>query len=107
MTDLARAVLAASAEVLREYDDGNPDRYDLGLDYIWDKGVFLATSAPALARRVVRLEEALKKWLAAVDAVDAEAERAEKEGGFSSAPIVAMIYARKEARAALAGEEER
>jgi hypothetical protein len=48
-----------------------------------------------------RLRAAIIEFLAAEDAVEKEAARAEANGGWSSAPVVRRIYAVKALRAAL------
>jgi hypothetical protein len=53
----------------------------------------LAGLSPDLAREVIALREAAEEFLRCEDAVDAEAARAEKDGGWSSAPVVARIHA--------------
>lgn len=61
----------------------------------------------ALRERVKVLDDAVCELVDALDAVDAEAERAEQPGAtaWSSAPVVRSLYARKAARAALKDAE--
>lgn len=56
--------------------------------------------------RMTNAEFALREVLDAMDAVDAEAERAEANGGkgWSSAPVVRLLHAREKAHAVLTKE---
>lgn len=70
----------------------------------WNTRAALSTTPPA---PVTTYERELRKLLDCMQAVDDEAERADKPGAgtWSSAPVVAMSYARQEALRALAEQE--
>ena len=69
-----------------------------------DRIAALEAERDALAAQLVEAVGVLKGLTDAMDAVDAEAERADQPGAtaWSSAPVVALRYKRLEARATLA-----
>lgn len=62
---------------------------------------------PAAKPSQAAIKDALRKLLDCMNAVDDEAERADQPGAgaWSSAPVIAMSYAREEATRAIAEQE--